>query len=138
MAVQKKKRSKAKVAPKDYRSLKKIWYDKLAKSGFDDIEYNEEKFKHVSHGSYFGRTEVARNYYPKMEYYSMAGQFLHNHKFQSNLEKVIWEYHANGISIRNIIKLLNKVRIYRKKDEIHAVIKALVHEMKKKHLVGYE
>lgn len=120
--------------PKDYNSLKKEWYEKLADSGFKDIEQDEFKFKHVSHASYFGREIVKRNYHAKSEYYSMAGQFLNSYKFESELEKVIWEYHANGISLRNIAKLLKTVEIDMNKDSVHGVLKKLVAEMKKRYL----
>lgn len=135
MAAKKKKKIKPQPS---YESLKKTWYAKLKKSGFEDLEKDEYNFKAGTHGSYFRTKETVRNYYAKSEYYSIAGQFLHNYEFESNLEKVIWEYHANGISIRNIVMLLKKVRIKRNKDDIHKVLKKLVTEMKKRYLVGFE
>lgn len=120
--------------PKDYKTLKNEWYEKLRESGFHDIEQDEFRFKHVSHASYFGREIVRRNYHAKSEYYSMAGQFLNTHKFSSELEKVIWEYHTHGISMRNIAKLLKKVNVDMNKDSVNNVIKPLVVEMKKLYL----
>ncbi len=70
----------------------------------------------------------------------MAGQFLNNYNFRSKLEKVIWEYHCNGISYRNIAKLLRKVKtsMTPNKDNINAIINKLEIEMKKLYMPHYK
>ncbi len=133
MKTPKKKKPKA---PESFQDLKATWYAKLEKSGFEDAERDEYTLRFSS--SKFNTDETARNYYAKLEYYTMAGKFLHDHKFVSNLEKVIWEYHVNGISARNIAKLLKKVKIIKpNKDNVSQIIARLVKEMKKIYLVGY-
>lgn len=121
----------------DYQSLKKVWYKKLEKSGFQDIEQDEFNLKQYS----FRITQAAvrRSWHASSEYYYMADQFLHNFKFKNNLERIIWEYHANGISMRDIAKLLKKVKFHKKIHylDIYYTIKRLTHEMKKMYLVGY-
>lgn len=117
------------------KELQKEWYEKLEKSGFQDIEKDEYNFKTVTHASRFSQEVVARTYEAKSEYYSMCGRFLHEYKFESELERVIFEYHAEAISTRNIAKLLKKVKIIKpNKDNVSQIIKKLVIKMKKMYL----
>ncbi len=68
----------------------------------------------------------------------MAESFLNDYKFESRVERIIWEYHANGISIRDIVKLLQKVRIKRHKEQVNAVIMFLRAAMKKMYTNVYD
>lgn len=92
----------------DYKTLKAIWYKKLEKSGFEDIEAEDERLKAWS--SQFKRQRSVDSWEAKAAYYSMADSFLNDYKFASRIERIIWEYHANGLSIRGIVETLNKVR----------------------------
>ncbi len=125
--------------PRTYEEERKIWYKKLSKS-FQDIEKDEFNFKTGLNSSRFKNSNTLRDYHAKSEYYSMAGQFLNNFKFSSNLERIIWEYHSNAVSCRNIAKILRRVSTSRKfnKDSINKVIRSLVIEMKKLYLVGFK
>lgn len=124
--------------PESLASLKKKWYAKLEKSGFEDAERPEfDRYALKSSSDKFNTADTVRDYYAKTEYYSMARKFLHDYKFSSNLEKVIWEYHTEGISVRNIAKLLKKVKFKMNKDKVNAVTMRLEKEMKKLYLVGY-
>lgn len=119
-----------------YEELKSVWYKKLESKGFKDIEKNELQLK--SYSTEFARPPTVRNWHAKSEYYSMAGQFLHNYKFESRLERIIWEYHINGIGSRSIARVLNKAKvsnIYGTK--VFQIIQRLVREMKKMYLPGY-
>lgn len=126
----------------DYAKLKKIWYDKLEKSGFDDIEDDQERLK--SYSSIFVRKDQRMNaldtWQAKAAYYSMAEQFLNDFEFESKFQRIVWEYHANGISIRDISKLLKKARVKRtiNRDAIWLIIKELEHEMKVMYKVIYD
>lgn len=125
-----KKTKKQPNSSQSYEKLKEVWYKKLERSGFEDIEKDEFNLKQYS--SRFAEATVVRNWHAKSEYYSMAGQFLNNYKFNSRLEKIIWEYHSNGISIRDIVKILKKVRVSQlKRARIHQILAKLVLEMKK-------
>lgn len=83
---------------------------------FKDIEKNERLLKegkpwvsrtdHKYSGS--SLTPVAKE--ARQEYYYMATHFLTNYAFETKLDEVIWAYHVEGISERNIVKILNKVR----------------------------
>lgn len=120
-----------------YQELKKIWYDELKDKGFDDIEKNDYILKRPS--SKFSNKETARDWYAKSEYSSMAGQFLNTYKFKSNLEKTIWEYHANGISSRDIADILREAKVRgKKRSVVQAIIKRLADCMKEIYLVGHK
>lgn len=117
-----------------YQKLREVWYKKLSKAGFEDAEENENSLKQYS--SRFATPVAIRNWHAKSEYYSMAGQFLHNYKFESPLQKTIWEYHLNGIGVRDIAKLLKRVKIFKpNKDNIQKIIADLVIKMKEMYLV---
>lgn len=94
----------------DYKKLKEIWYKKLAKSGFEDIELDENTLKKGTRSSEFARPRSVKSWRSKEAYYYMATHFLHEHTFTSSLERAIWEYHSNGISGRDIARLLTSVR----------------------------
>ncbi len=115
---------------------KAIWYKKLEQSGFKDIEKDEHRLKQWS--SKLNTDVVRRNWEAKNEYYSMARRFLNNYKFESNLEKNIWAYHAEGISARNISKLLKKVRINKYFVTISVITRRLAYEMKKMYIPGFK
>ena len=98
-----------------YEDLKKIWYAKLAKKkdslypdGFKDIEKDEDNLKEWS--TAFTKKKSLDSWQAKQTYYNMADSFLHDHVFATRLDQIIWEYHANGISVRDIADTLNKVR----------------------------
>lgn len=95
--------------PQDLNQLKTVWYRKLKQSGFKDIERDEDTLKNWS--SIFAYQKPGNNWQSKEEYYRYAAHFLEEHKFETELQKIIWEYHANGLSMRNIAKTLNKTRV---------------------------
>lgn len=122
----------------DFKKLQAEWYKKLEQSGFEDIEEEDGSLKERAaryaskyNGTYF---QAKKGYYESVEeYYRLATQFLHSHRFKNKREKLIWEMHSNGTSIRNIVKELEK-RQYpaSKRDSVHKVVKGLAAKMKKK------
>lgn len=89
----------------DYDKAKALWYKKLKEEGFEDIEQDENRLKtwttaHARYGSPTSRQA-------KADYYLMAEHFLNNYTFERELDRAIWEYHTNGISIRDIADTLN-------------------------------
>lgn len=93
----------------EFQKLKTKWYGKLKKSGFEDIESDEDNLKVWSSIFYLRRSNIS--WEAKASYYQMASNFLEEYKFTSNIEKIIWEYHSNGIGVRDISKLLKKAKI---------------------------
>ncbi len=116
-----------------YEKEREKWYKKLARSGFVDIEYNDVKLKTAS-------TEFTKEKYlvtldQRIAYYEMATRFLNEYAFESNLDQVIWEYHTNGISVRDIAVTLKKVRVKKMgKDKVNQVIMRLETIMKQLYL----
>lgn len=109
------------------KALQKEWYKKLHDNGFRDIESDENhlKFYTSQFGAKFLKAEGV--WEAKARYYQMAENFLGDYKFASEMERVIWEYHSNGISYRNIAKLIAKLRLVKKTNRttIYQVIKRL-------------
>lgn len=130
---------------KKFNDLKKKWYDKLSKKGFEDIEQDEVHLK-----QYSGKTSLSADtqrtnesgqeleldplyYLPwtkldetsKYEYYSMCRQFLSTYKFKNKKERIVFELHTEGESIRIIA---DKVKSYRRK--VHETLQRLVKVMR--------
>lgn len=92
---------------KKFKQLNKEWASKLKDSGFRDIEPNEDTLapystRFLRHPHYVWELRLA--------YYSMCEAFLQKYTFKSEYEKVIWEYHANGLSEREIAKVLPPIK----------------------------
>lgn len=125
--------------PKTYTQLRSFWYKKLSKSGFYDIEGDPHNTPTgLGWSNKFKTPETVRSWEAKREYYSMCGRFLHSHKFKSEKERVIWEYWSNGLSVRNIAKVLSKVNVTVTRDKVWRTLKPLIEEMKSMYLIGYK
>lgn len=118
--------------------LQKVWNAKLKESGFKDIEYGDNQLREPSTRFIRDRALNSIEGRAKREYYQLAEYFLNEHKFSSNLERVIWEYHTNAISIRNIVKLLREAKVLdSNRNAIWTILNRLETLMKKKYLKGY-
>lgn len=114
---------------KAFQALKKTWYAKLKSKGFEDAEQDEVNLKEW-HSSIFMRDYDELYYKSKEDYYRLAGQFLHDFPFKNKKERRIWELHSQGISLRNIAKILSKrKKIKLNKDAISLIVTRLVAEM---------
>jgi hypothetical protein len=129
---------------KKFKTLLNKWNKKLEKSGFVDHESNYvnapgikehrilssntlEPFRHRS----LAFVEA------KMEYFIMAGSFLNDAEFDSKRDRVIWELHSEGYSIREIVKLFKKRRLRpTSKDTVSSTIAKYAKQMFAKNLVG--
>lgn len=118
--------------PSDYDKLRAVWYKKLKDDGFEDIESDDHNLKVWS--SKFARKKTLVSWQAKAAYYYMAENFLRDYKFVSNREKVIWEYHANALSIREITRLLKKVRIKTSRMAVWRIVIRLEKIMKKMYM----
>ncbi len=121
----------------EYQKQKEIWYKKLKNTkseeypnGFEDIESDENNLKEWS--SKFARKKSMDSMEAKQMYYSLATQFLNIYHFENELERVIWTYHTEGISVRNIAKTLKKVKLKKtNRQTVWLVVKKLRTAMKK-------
>ncbi len=88
----------------EFQKLNEKWQQKLAKTGFNDIEENEDRLKHWSH-KYSLRPEQNA---AKAEYFRAAGQFLHDYVFPDAYHRTVWELHTAGLSFREVVLELKK------------------------------
>jgi hypothetical protein len=115
----------------NFKQLQAKWYKKLKDSGFEDAESSESHLKKWSN-CFTREVQTDEQLLAKREYYRMAENFLTTYKFKTRLDQVIWDYHSNGMSARNIAATLNEVKI-RSKSAVHLVIKRLREEMFKEY-----
>ncbi len=116
---------------KSYEDQRELWYKKLSKSGFNDIETNEFNLK--SNSNIF--TKKSKKYQngghdAKYEYFYMARQFLNDYEFESKRQEIIWEYHSEAISITDIRDTLQKAKVIPKTFD-HNKVWAVIKELKK-------
>ncbi len=112
---------------KKLNKLKDKWYAKLEREGFNDIEQEDGRLKSWSMHFVQARYGNTAEFEAKQDYYRLAGQLLHEHKFESELEKLIWEKHCEGETVRGIVTMLKKLgtrklgaKIYKRK--VHETI----------------
>lgn len=110
----------------DLVKQQKIWYKKLKDSGFEDIESSEDSLKSYSNRT-FNLTDKNQHggWQFKAEYYRMASHLLHDHEFKNERQKYIWELHTNGISVRDISRLLKKSGMKSNHQSVWLVVKNL-------------
>lgn len=115
-----------------FKALQDKWYAKAKASGYEDIEYPNGSIRNAGIRNY----AVEPVHREAVEsYYRMATHFLNEHKFESEFDKIVWEYHSNGLSNRNISKVLSTTIAKKPSREIiRKVVKKLSTVMKQKYL----
>lgn len=112
----------------EFNKLKNLWYKKLKKSGFEDIEQDEDILK--SWSLFFPtHQKTSLSFESSARYYQLAGQFLHSHKFQSSLERFVWKCHSEGMSRSETVKACQAkgFTMYKNKfDEIIGPLKEIM------------
>lgn len=85
---------------KPCQALKREWYKTLQSAGFDDIE---RRLNSVG-GDLSSRKDFQSidAYEAKVSYFSWASQMLEQGSFRSLKDQMIWEFHAEGMSRREI------------------------------------
>lgn len=124
------------------KKLQKKWYDKLKKEGFVDIEQDEDTLKswhsqlfinrHTNFTEKSGKREAkfdATWFTSQEEYYRLAGIFLHDHEFKSDIEKLIWELHSAGENKASIYRELVSRNRKVHREGIYKIIKTLANIM---------
>lgn len=108
----------------DYcQSLQQKWTEKLNKSGFKDIERDDDSLKIWS--SWFRHMYSVEEFQAKQAYYQMASSFLNEYPFENKIQATIWDYHTNGIGVREIANLLKSVRVKTNRTTVWQIIKRL-------------
>jgi hypothetical protein len=115
-----------------FLKLQKKWDEKLKKSGFKDIESRATGA--LENNSTSGGTIDKRRvtWELQAEYYRLATHFSNDHTFKSEFERVLWEYHSNGLSVREITETINKVKSKKTdKTTVQEILVELRDEMKR-------
>lgn len=100
---------------KPFLDLKNEWYTHLEHNGFKDIEQNYEDpqkamLKRWDSLHFTTKSHVCNNrdvFILKHDYYYYAAQFLIGGEFGTDLDRDIWELHAQGLGVRAIADTLN-------------------------------
>jgi len=91
----------------EFKKLQEDWYKKLEDSGFQDIE--TRYLTSWPNSSDFYSTLDPEEMQARAAYYDMATRLSNDFTWKSELEHTIWDYHTNGMSMRDIVRTLNKV-----------------------------
>lgn len=83
-----------------FEKLQRFCYQQLEASGFEDIEDESQRLK--AHSQRFALNFTPESFEAKAEYFRLAGQFLHEHSFKNDRDRLIWELHSQGLSTREI------------------------------------
>jgi hypothetical protein len=128
----------------EYDKLRAIWYKKLEEEGFEDIESDENNLK-IWSATRFASKKSQDVSQGKEAYYYMATHFLNDYPFESKVEKLIWEYHADGHSVKDIVIILKKRRFKKllqwsavNRTAVNTIINRLEKTMKNMYLSGYQ
>lgn len=84
------------------KKLQKLWYKKLAKSGFKDVEVTPARGEPTleRYGSYLLRqwNQTSSQLEARQRYFELARQFYWDHTFETSKEKEIWKMHSEGLT----------------------------------------
>lgn len=122
----------------NFEETKRLWYKKLKDSGFKDIEYNDVNengplMKSGPQSVKNTKNEILRD--AVESYYRMCYHFLNWYDFENDTEKVIWEYHTEGLSVRKIVKIFKILPLKQpSKEKVWKTVKRLETIMKSKYL----
>lgn len=124
---------------KPSKKLQDIWNKKLLKSGFVDAEtshYSEPWLKRWD--SYYALNKLDRpgglasdkfpgidtkRFRSKREYYRLAEHYANAHIFQSVFCKLVWTNHSEGLSIREIVKIMQDKGFTAFKNQVNKIIR---------------
>lgn len=84
--------------------LRNEWYEYLKSNGFTDIERGDYLTDHKSIIDLQALKDFQTHsaYEARVSYYQWAREKLNDGSFSSERDKLIWEYHAEGLSRRQI------------------------------------
>ena len=106
---------------KPFIELKKIWYEKLKESGFEDAENTDDPSEplKVWHSHWFKDPEKIE---ANSIYYSKASEIVHTYAFDNSTHRKIWELHSIGLSKRKIEKMISADTPTYKREQIGNII----------------
>lgn len=92
-----------------FKKLQDKWYAKLAESGWKDAEYENGDLR-AYHGNDFRRKRLQARMPDQAAYYAWATDVLNAYMFETAKEKQIWALHADGLSVREIGRIVGLSR----------------------------
>jgi hypothetical protein len=123
----------------EFLALKEKWDRILKDDGFVDIEALDGGVEKAPLHKRSGFNSASASWHKsKADYFIYATYFLNEYAFETELERTVWEYHTNGISARNIAKLLKDVGMKTSRMTVWRTINYLRTRMKAKYLSGYD
>lgn len=110
----------------EFRKLKEEWYDKLEKSGFKDIESDKSKTNWLNswHDSRFKSVPIVQRIAAE-NYYRWAQGLLISFRFKNKTHRIIWEFHCEGKSKREIAVLIKDEKPTYKREQIGNIINSI-------------
>lgn len=120
----------------DFKKLQTEWYKKLEDSGFQDVEQDESTLKEWS--LQFLRDRTTRLRESREPYFRLAGHFLHDYQFETDRDRIIWEYHSEGLKVEEIVDTLKKVNLPLSRTRVYHTISRLSEAMRKMYLSGHK
>lgn len=112
---------------KEFLKLQKHWYNLLSRSGFRDAETFLPKYGWHSQ-DYLKRPckDLGRKYKSDTyDHYLQARHFYNYGKFKENIDKIIWYYYSEGLSLREIAKEIKNINVNRTYFWVFTKLKAL-------------
>jgi len=108
-----------------FKKLQNEWYDKLEKSGFEDIEERNSHHEMLKrwHSFDFPKKDQEK-VEQQRQYFLDAAWFLTHFKGFKRFERRVWTLHTDGLSLREIA-----ARLKVNKDKVHAIVKNLQGKM---------
>lgn len=110
-----------------FKKLKDEWYAKAKDSGFNDIEQDEDHLKSWASKPFKEKDPVFNK--AKEDYFRLAGQFLNQYDFKTDLQRQIWHLHSEGESYRTIARMLRTSSNKLNKDSVQAAVESVAKEM---------
>lgn len=107
-------------------ALQKHWYDYLYRSGFEDIEKGLRLVGPTEEIAQRTHAMTENTFQAKRDYYQWAQECLSNCSFDSQIDRIIWQYHSEGYSRREIAPILgykDQSTITRRVHKIESMLK---------------
>ena len=125
---------------KKFKAINKKWHKILEKTGFKDIEEFDSPLELLKNWDdvIFVKRYNNGTFLDKQRHYELAGQLLHTYKFDTELERNIWDNHCQGIGERIISKKLKctewavKKAIQKIRQAIKRDAKDIIEDLKRK------
>lgn len=117
---------------KNFKKLQDKWYSKLKKSGFTDLEDSKQRIKRdpvtytFNSSAYIdknvGYDQIKLHQESKEEYFRQAGQFYHDYAFESDLDKLVWQYHSEGYTMGEVASILKARKIKTSRTPVNYIV----------------